>query len=81
MSFPTTKYWEILISFSEGIFEIAFLPESQAKFDALANQTGPFTAVESTAYYESYSHVLAGMKTMREKSFPLANYIVSPSSR
>lgn len=67
--------------FIEGIFEIALLPESQPKFDVLSNQTGPFIAVESTAYYESYKHVLKGMINMKEDNFPLTRYIVRPSSR
>jgi len=59
-----------------GEFEIQFLPESQKKYNLLANQTGPFMAVESSAYFESYVHVLSGMKELTEDAVPLSKYIV-----
>ena len=61
---------------SDGIFEIQFLTDSQTEFDSLANQIGPFLAVESMAYFEAYAHVLAGMKGISSDDFPMAKYIV-----
>ena len=60
----------------DGIFEIQFLTDSQTEFDSLANQIGPFLAVESMAYFEAYANVLAGMKGISSDDFPMAKYIV-----
>lgn len=66
----------ILFLFSDGIFEIRFLEDSQLEFDSMPNQIGPFLAVESMAYFEAYAHVLAGMKGISADGFPMADYIV-----
>lgn len=60
----------------EGVFEIQFLPESQTKFDELPRQSDPFIAVEPTAYFEAYKHVLTGMKQLNDFNFPFEEYIV-----
>ena len=60
---------------SEG-FEVKFLPESLVEYEKLQNKKGPFLAVESTAYYEAYTHVLAGMKKINTHEFPLQQYII-----
>ena len=60
----------------EYLSYIQFLTDSQTEFDSLANQIGPFLAVESMAYFEAYAHVLAGMKGISADDFPMAKYIV-----
>lgn len=61
----------------DGVFEIQFLPQAQLVYNTLGNgQSGPYLAVESTAYFESYTHVLRGLKMLTEDTFPLSQYIV-----
>lgn len=62
--------------FVDGVFEIQFLPESQTKFDKLPKQEDPFMAVESSAYFEAYKHVLNGMKQLNVANFPFIKHIV-----
>ena len=57
-------------------FEIQFLPESQVEYEQMKNQKGPFLAVESTAYFEAYTHVLAGMQKINPHNYPLQQYII-----
>ncbi|XP_067947239.1 NFX1-type zinc finger-containing protein 1-like [Watersipora subatra] len=59
-----------------GEFRIEFLPDSQRAFDQLANKKTPFIAVESTAYFESYKHVLKGIQELSESEFAFAKHIV-----
>ena len=65
-----------LFTYQAGTFEISFLPESELDFDEMENQNGLFTAVESTAYYEAYRHVLSGLQRMSEQDLPMSSYIV-----
>lgn len=46
------------------------------EFNGLDNPFKPFTAVESTAYFEAYTHILKGMQNIDAQSFPLEKYIV-----
>jgi len=62
--------------FSEGTIEVQFIPESQEVYDTLENKYGPFTVVESTAYFESYIHILKGMQNIEQSVFPFSRYIV-----
>lgn len=65
-----------LITYLTEGFEIQFLDESQTEFERRENQKGPFLAVESSAYFEAYTHVLAGMQKIDPNKFPLERYIV-----
>ena len=42
----------------------------------MVNKYGPFTVVESTAYFESYTHILGGMQNIDTEYFPMSKYIV-----
>ena len=64
------------MSLSEQGFEISFMPDSLEEYRKMRNRTGPFIAVESEAYLESYTHVLRGLQTMCDDTFPLEKYIV-----
>ena len=55
---------------------IKFLPESWQVYKQMNEPAGPFMVIESDAFFESYSHVLKGMKEFTEYSLPMQKYIV-----
>ncbi|XP_067944849.1 NFX1-type zinc finger-containing protein 1-like [Watersipora subatra] len=57
-------------------FEISFMAESLKEYKEMSNQVGPFLAVESEAYLESYTHVLKRLQDMHSERLPLERYIV-----
>ncbi|XP_067947233.1 NFX1-type zinc finger-containing protein 1-like [Watersipora subatra] len=61
---------------TDGEFEIEFLPDSQAAYDELTSKNTPFIAVESTAYFEAYKHVLRGIQKLSDSNFAFAKYII-----
>lgn len=65
-----------MLVITDGIFEIQFLPASQLEYNASLNQWGPYLAVESQAYYESYLHVLKGLQAIDGNEFPMGRYII-----
>ena len=65
-----------LYSISDGTIEVQFIPASQDVYDTMVNKYGPFTVVESTAYFESYTHILGGMQNIDPEYFPMSKYIV-----
>lgn len=56
--------------------EIQFIPESLEIYDEMLNKYGPFTVVESMAYFESYTHILLGMQKIESELFAMCRYIV-----
>ena len=65
-----------------NVVHITFLSESNDEFHGMADSVGPYMVVESTAFYESYKHVLSGLQKMavalqdNRNSFPFDRYIV-----
>lgn len=66
----------IFLHFADGWFDIQVLPKSKRTYWEKAQEGCIFTAVESTAYYESYRHVLTGLQKIRPADFPFDQYIV-----
>lgn len=63
--------------FAEGYFELKFFPESKDVYNRdLAGRAVFLTAVESSAYYESYQHVLTGLQNFKPDDIPFQNHIV-----
>lgn len=56
--------------------EIKFLPESLHTYAEMNSPVGPFMVIESDAFFESYCHVLNGLREFNRENMPLQNYIV-----
>ena len=61
---------------SEGELEVRFEDTEAAEVNWFIESKETFVMVESDAYYESYRHVLEGLKEINPEEFPFQRYIV-----
>ena len=61
---------------SEGELEVRFEDTEAAEVNRFIQSKEKFVMVESDAYYESYRHVLEGLKEINPEEFPFQRYIV-----
>lgn len=62
-----------------GELEVIFEGPSAGHIQAIDYSTMDFTMVETTAYFESYRHVLEGLKDVKPADLPFQRYIVGCS--
>ena len=61
---------------SDGELEVRFETTETAEVNRFIQSKQTFVMVESDAYYESYRHVLEGLKEINPEEFPFQRYIV-----
>ena len=61
---------------SDGELEVRFEDTAAADVNRFIQSKETFVMVESDAYYESYRHVLEGLKEINPEEFPFQRYIV-----
>ena len=61
---------------SDGELEVRFETTEAAEVNRFIQSKETFVMVESDAYYESYRHVLEGLKEINPEEFPFQRYIV-----
>ena len=61
---------------SDGQLEVRFENTEAAEVNRFIQSKETFVMVESDAYYESYKHVLEGLKEINPEEFPFQRYIV-----
>ena len=61
---------------SDGELEVRFENTEAAEVNRFLQSKETFVMVESDAYYESYRHVLEGLKEINPEEFPFQRYIV-----
>ena len=61
----------------EGRIDIRFIEEQDVR--GIESRDGVYQMVESPAYFESYRHVLKGLKELDEKTLPFQKYLVECS--
>ena len=61
---------------SDGELEVRFEDTEAAEVNRFIQSKETFVMVESDAYYESYRHVLEGLKEINPGEFPFQRYIV-----
>ena len=61
---------------SDGQLEVRFENTEAAEVNRFIQSKETFVMVESDAYYESYRHVLEGLKEINPEEFPFQRYIV-----
>ena len=61
---------------SDGELEVRFETTEAAEVNRFIQSKQTFVMVESDAYYESYRHVLEGLKEINPEEFPFQRYIV-----
>ena len=61
---------------SKGELEVRFEDTEAAEVNWFIESKETFVMVESDAYYESYRHVLEGLKEINPEEFPFQRYIV-----
>ena len=61
---------------SDGELEVRFENTEAAEVNRFIQSKETFVMVESDAYYESYRHVLEGLKEINPEEFPFQRYIV-----
>lgn len=59
----------------QGLVFVAFIPGTEIP-SSIFEPDKFFTMAESEVYYESYRHVLAALKRMKEDNFPMKQYVV-----